>query len=173
MVAARGVSMQPYWACAQLLANRERLALHHLEKVGGYEIYCPRIAPPRRGKSRKPIIPRLLFPGYTFLRVVGGWWSARWAPGVIRIVLDAGVPAKVSDAVISELKGREVRGLVELPCRDAFKRGDRIKITQGAFAGQLGLFQDMRGPERVLVLLALLGGQQRVELAKDAIETVR
>jgi len=31
----------------------------------------------------------------------------------------------------------------------------------------------MRAHERVLVLLALLGGQQRVELAKDDIELTR
>ena len=43
-------------------------------------------------------------------------------------------------------------------------------MLQGPFAGQLGLYAGMRPHERVLVLLQLLGGQQRVELAKDAIE---
>jgi transcriptional antiterminator RfaH len=162
--------MLPFWACAQLLANRERLAMHHLEKVGGYEIYCPRIAPPRKAKSRKPMIPRLLFPGYCFLLVVSGWWSARWAPGVVRIVLDGGVPARVPDAVIAELRGRERSGLVMLPERPVLQPGDQVRVISGAFAGTLGLFQHQRAHERICVLLAILGGQQRVVLPKDIIE---
>ena len=39
-------------------------------------------------------------------------------------------------------------------------------------AGHLGLYAGMRAHERVLVLLALLGGQQRDELARENIETV-
>ena len=49
----------------------------------------------------------------------------------------------------------------------------KVRILQGPFAGQLGLYAGMRANERVLVLLALLGGQQRVELAKDDVESAR
>jgi hypothetical protein len=48
--------------------------------------------------------------------------------------------------------------------------GERVRITRGPLAGHLGLYADQRPHERVLVLLALLGGQQRVELARDVIE---
>ena len=76
-------------------------------------------------------------------------------------------PARVADQIIDDLRKRERNGLVELAQRDKLKPGDQVRILQGPFAGQLGLAH-----ERVLVLLALLGGQQRVELAKDAIEAV-
>jgi hypothetical protein len=36
-----------YWAAAQLQASRERLALHCLSKVNGFEVYSPRIKAPR------------------------------------------------------------------------------------------------------------------------------
>jgi hypothetical protein len=39
--------------------------------------------------------------------------------------------------------------------------------------GHLALYAGQRPHERVLVLLALLGGQQQVELAKDSVEVVR
>jgi len=45
-----------------------------------------------------------------------------------------------------------------------------VRVTHGPFSGQLGLYQGQRPRERVLVLLALLGGQQRVTLPKDDIE---
>ena len=48
-----------------------------------------------------------------------------------------------------------------------------MRVLHGPLAGQLGLYAGQRPHERVLVVLALLGGQQRVELAKDAIELVR
>ena len=38
-----------YWACAQLVPNHERMALHFLEQVAGFEIYAPRI--------RAPVLP--------------------------------------------------------------------------------------------------------------------
>ena len=78
----------------------------------------------------------------------------------------------VPDALIAEIRSRERGGLVELP-REEFKAGERVRVLTGPFAGHLGLYADMRPHERVLVLLALLGGEQRVELSKDAIEAVR
>jgi hypothetical protein len=48
-----------------------------------------------------------------------------------------------------------------------------VKVTAGPFTGQLGLYAGMRAHERVLVLLAILGGQVRTELAKDAVERIR
>jgi transcription antitermination factor NusG len=79
-------------------------------------------------------------------------------------------PAKVADAVIAEIKAREVAGLVELPRRAPFRQGETVRVVQGPFAGHLGLFAGMRPHERVLVLLALLGGSQRVELARGDVE---
>jgi hypothetical protein len=47
-----------------------------------------------------------------------------------------------------------------------------VRILAGPFAGHLGLYAGMRPHERVLVLLGVLGGQQRVDLARDAVEVV-
>ena len=79
----------------------------------------------------------------------------------------------MSDSLIAEIKSRERGGLVELPRRDAFKVGEQVRILAGPFEGRLGLYAEMRPHERVLVLLALLGGEQRVELARENIEAVR
>ena len=82
-------------------------------------------------------------------------------------------PAQLGDHIIDELRARERGGAVELPRREKFKAGDRVRILQGPFEGHLGLYAGMRPHERVLVLLALLGGEQRVELPKADIEAVR
>jgi len=75
--------------------------------------------------------------------------------------------------IIDDLRKRERNGLIELPQRSGLKPGAQVRILQGPFAGHLGLYAGQRAHERVLVLLALLGGQQRVELAKDAVELAR
>jgi transcriptional antiterminator RfaH len=150
-----------YWACAQLEANRERLALHCLG-LAGYQVYLPRI------RARK-LKTAALFPGYAFVLIELQWHAARWSPGVLRLVLDGMQPAKVPDKVIAELKGREHNGLVELPAPLGFRRGDQVRITRGVLAGQLALFDGMRPHERVAVLLQLLG---RVELPKGDIVPV-
>jgi hypothetical protein len=79
----------------------------------------------------------------------------------------------VPDGLIEEIKSRERGGLVELPRRDGLRPGEQVRILAGPLMGHIGLFAGMRPHERVLVLLALLGGQQRVELARTTIEPVR
>ena len=44
------------------------------------------------------------------------------------------------------------------------------EVIHGPFAGHVGLYQGMKPRERVEVLLAILGGSQRVTLAADAVE---
>jgi transcription antitermination factor NusG len=67
----------------------------------------------RHGRRVEVLLP--LFPGYTFLRVVTGWWQARWAPGTCGLMMDGATPAKVPDAVIAEIRSREREGAIELP----------------------------------------------------------
>ena len=160
-----------YWCCAQLEPRRERLASHCLG-LAGYEIYQPLLREQRRSHGRKIIVTPPLFPGYLFLWVVSGWWAARWSPGVVRLIMDGLQPARVPDAVISEIRSRERGGLVELPKPRGLAPGMRVKVLDGPLHDQIGLLAALRPHERVLVLLHLLGGQQRVELAQGAIEAM-
>src|SRR5436190_1571730 len=132
-----------YWCAVHIQASRERLALHCLSKVNGFEVYSPRIKAPR---ARREVGTRPLFPGYCFVLIVSQWWAARWSPGVIRIVLDGAVPAKVPDLVIDEIRRREVRGVVELPKARGMRAGDRVKVLAGPFRGHIAtLHADMNG----------------------------
>jgi transcriptional antiterminator RfaH len=161
-----------YWAVARLEPHRERLALHCLG-LAGFETYFPRLREKRMSHGRRIEVRPPLFPGYCFLTIEAQWHAARWSVGILGLIMDGIRPAKVADSVIEEIRSRERGGLVELPRRDGLKAGDQVRILAGPFEGHLGLYAGMRPHERVLVLLALLGGQQRVELPKDSIEAVR
>jgi transcriptional antiterminator RfaH len=159
----------PYWACAQLEINRERLALHCLG-LAGYEVYLPRIRSQRATRLRKAVTA--LFPGYAFVLIELQWHAARWSPGVLRLVLDGVQPAKVPDKVITELRGREKNGLVVLPSPPGLQPGDRVLIKRGPFADHFALYEGQAPHARVEVLLTLLGSQRRVELSKSDVAAV-
>ena len=150
-----------FWAAAQLVPQRDRLAEHFLQQAG-FEIYAPRLRQPGIRNGRKVVATPPLFPGYLFVFIRLQWHTARWAPGVVRLVLSGGTPAAVPDSVINMLKARERNGLIDLPRPPKFRPGDRVKVTAGPFAGHVGLYAGMRPHERVEVLLAILGASQRV-----------
>src|SRR5260370_23149979 len=117
-----GASM-PYWAAAQLQPQRDGLALHCLRQAG-FETYAPRLREQRTAQGRKVVRTPLLFPGYLFVFIELQWHTARWAPGVVRLVMNGIGPAAVPDAVIEDLKGRETNGLIDLPRPPKFRAGD-------------------------------------------------
>jgi transcription antitermination factor NusG len=154
-----------YWACVLTEMQREKVAVRFLT-MAGYETYCPWLRA-KRG-------PTPLFPGYLFISIADrGWWAARWSIAVRAIVgTHIGEPARVPDSIITGLRARERNGLIVLPAKFGLQRGDQVRITRGLMANRLAIYDGMKGPERVLVLLALLGSVQRVELARRDIERV-
>jgi len=160
-----------YWAVARLEPRQERIALFHLERIG-FATYLPRLREWRRSNGRRIETRPPLFPGYAFFVVEAQWHAARWSVGVLGLIMDGLRPARVAESVIDEIRSRERGGLVELPKPAGPNLGDRVRVLAGPLQGQLGLYAGQRPHERCLVLLALLGGQQRVELARGDVEAV-
>ena len=161
-----------YWCAARLQPRHEAYALHCLG-LAGYESYYPRLRD-RRVRFGRTIENRPpLFPCYAFVLIELQWHPARWTPGIFGLIMDGAGPAKVPDGVIAEIRLREVNGLIDLPKPPPLRRGARVRILRGPFTGHLAIFADMKPRQRVEILLQLLGGEQRVTLAKKDIEVVR
>jgi|SRR5262245_14359157 len=158
-----------FWACARLEPRREALAAHFLA-LAGFEVYLPRLRERRVVRGRRIEVSPPLFPGYAFVAIALQWHGARWCAGVRDLIMDGVAPARVPNAVIREIKQRECGGLIELPSR--LRRGDRVRLLRGPFAGHIGLYAGMKPHERIAVLLQLLGTERRIELAADAVEAV-
>jgi transcriptional antiterminator RfaH len=164
------LTLVAYWTAAQLEPNRERIALHLLTQER-FTVYAPRLRVRRIVRGRREDSESPLFPNYLFIRIELQWYRARWCPGVVRLLMAGEAPAKVPDAVIEEIRGRERNGAVELPKR-RLQYGDHVKILAGPFRGHLAIYAGMSGPERVTVLLQILGGQQRATLAQRDVEAM-
>ena len=162
--------MASHWACARLQAQRERLALHTLG-LAGFTTYLPRMAEHviRRGRREESLRP--LFPGYCFVLIVDHWWAIMRSPGVIGLILDGSLPARVPDGVIDELRRREqADGYIRLPKPRGLQRGDRVLIREGPFANLIAVYAGIMSGAPVL--LALFGGEKRITMSKDAIVAV-
>ena len=162
-----------HWACAQLHAQREQLALHCLQ-IAGFVTYLPRITERRVIRGRMTDAVRPLFPAYCFVLIVDHWWSAMRTPGVIRLIMNGSTtPARVPDGVIDDLRRRErPDGLIRLPEPPkprSLRRGDQVRITQGPFTDKIAVYSGMSGAQRIAVLLALFGGRVTLTLPKDAV----
>jgi len=148
------------WIVARTEPQREQTARRFLE-LGGFSVYIPYIRERQAKGGRRVVRLRPLFPSYAFIALRDGrWWDARWTVGVAAVIMSGGEPARLSDRIVDEIRGRERNGAVELPRRDGFKVGDQVRVVAGVLSGQFGLYAGMRAHERCLVLLALLGGEQ-------------
>lgn len=125
-----------------------------------------------RGK-RCPV-EEALFPGYLFveLPINGELWSKiRSTRGVRDFVKFAGIPAKISDELLQQLKVIDEE-VVEKAESNTPKMGERIRITSGPFKDLEGVFEIADGEQRSIVLLNLLGKQSKLGVLNTEIEKV-
>jgi transcriptional antiterminator RfaH len=100
-----------------------------------------------------------------FIRIVDRWHIIESTIGVTKVLTSGGAPARLRDEIVSQIKSREVSGLVKLPsAAKRFHRGDRLAIAKGSFRGHVCLFEGMSAHDRVSVLLELLGRKVRLEI---------
>jgi transcriptional antiterminator RfaH len=148
------------------------MARRHLQAAGYADVYLPEVREQRRrrGKPYHVIVP--LFARYLFINSVN-WWEAKRTVGVTDVLMTAdGTPAHLPDHEIESLRARERHGLIVLPKRAEFERGDRVQVTSGALFSQFGLVESMRGPDRIFVLMQLLGSERPVQLMRQNVRRV-
>ena len=163
-----------HWYLVHSKPRQERLALENLERQG-YQCYLPVIPTEKIRRSLLTLTDEALFPRYLFIRLgndvsAKGWGPIRYTTGVSRLVSFGAVPARIEDAMIAQLQTSESR-FKERPAR-LFKVGDRVRISDGPFAGIEGVFQIAEGEKRVMVLRELMSKPLSVGLAPSMIRKV-
>jgi transcriptional antiterminator RfaH len=117
---------------------QESRAFHNLSTLG-IEVLFPQI-------SGTPLFSSYLFGKFSLDSLA----SVSGAYGVNRVVRFGKYPAEVDESVIEEIRNRTFA----LPAVKEFSRGDRVKVTSGAFNGWEGMF-DCRipGKQRAKIML--------------------
>jgi transcriptional antiterminator RfaH len=158
-----------YWSVAQTQPFAERKAKRFLEGQN-FPCYLPQILQTGYARSTKRTRIAALFPRYLFVQIESAWHRINTTPGIAGLLIDGGSkPLWVRDRVIGELQARENKdGLIILPEKEKFKKGQRVKVISGQFAGQLALYDGMSSRARERVLLQILGRHVPVELNIDS-----
>ena len=164
------------WHCAYTAPRAEKWARSNLWERG-FDVYLPLYARRRRHARRTDVVEAPLFPRYLFVRADFATHSARsvaTAPGVESLVRFGGVPGRVPAAVIAELRAHENRdGLIDIDfgrgAASRYRRGERVRIEEGALCNSVGLFQCREDDRRVVILMELLGRFVRVRVPAAAL----
>lgn len=165
--------MTKNWYALRVKPHKEKAVFQQLQAQDA-EIYFPSISvKPKNPRSAKS---KPYFPGYMFLKAnleEIGQNAFSWIPGTQGLVSFGDTPAIVPAALITELKQKldALNKAVESNKLD-IKKGDRVRITEGPFAGFDAIFDmQLPGNERVQILLAFLSNHPHtIKLSQDAIE---
>ena len=155
---------------------RKESSLCQFARSQGHEIFYPEI-------PAHPVNPRALtvkpyFPGYLFVRTrlrEVGESTFRWMPFSQGLVYVGGEPASVPDWVVEAVRWR----VVELWSNgheppERFRRGERVIIAEGAFAGYEAIFDErLPGKERARILLKMVHDRfVMMEIEEKSLEPV-
>lgn len=163
------------WYLVYCKPRQEDVAKLNLERQD-FETYLPKIHQRRRRLGRRVFVVEPMFPRYLFIHLDthhDNWGPIRSTLGVTSLVRFGQHPTPVPGDLIGTLREREdQQGIQVLPPKD-FKRGDSLRIADGAMTGFEGIFVARSGRDRVVVLLEIMGKQARVQVPRDVIEPAR
>lgn len=160
------------WLVAQLKPNGLRLAETHLARQG-FETFAPwRLETSRRGRRIRSL-RRPLFPGYLFVRAgagAGHWRAVQGTRGVARLLLrDARNPAMVPAGFVEALRAR-CDGEGRLAAPPDLALDDRVRVIAGPFAELVGRIEELDGPDRVGLLVSMMGREMRATLSAASVQ---
>ncbi|MBP7865139.1 MAG: hypothetical protein KA419_04250 [Acidobacteria bacterium] len=164
-----GFEEGPNWYAVYTRRQKEHVTDVKLLQIG-LETFLPQSCRRFRGKT----LIRPLFPCYFFVRFDPARWlyTVNHTPGVNRVVSFDDRPIPVDPAIITSIREQlnDQGFLVE---ERAFKPGDPVRITMGAFEGQTGVITALRPRDRVVVLLNAIFSRASLVVGADVLELIR
>ena len=154
------------WYLIRTKPRQEKIAKQNLENQG-YGTFCP-IA-----NINNQLI--FLFPGYLFVQLnektqnLSPINSTKGVSHFIKFGLNF---AKVPTSVIEFIKTNQHITTEKLKNLNKFKPGDKIQISDGAFKNCVAIFKCYKPNERVILLMNLLGNEQRISFKKELVNAI-
>ena len=167
----------PAWYAVMTRPNEEEKAASNLRRQG-FDAYLPRYWRLHRHARKTTAVARPLFPRYLFVRMDVArqrWRAVNSTFGVSALVCQGERPAQLPLGIVENLRAREDEtGFIQLEPTEGsleqrFRPGDRVEVTDGAFADSMGLYEGLAGKDRVAILLDLLCRKVRVILDRSAV----
>ncbi|MBT0571723.1 transcription/translation regulatory transformer protein RfaH [Curvibacter sp. CHRR-16] len=159
------------WYLVQTKPRQEKVARQNLERQR-YECYLPMFSMQKIRRNTVTDVCEPLFPRYLFIKLGDGMGDKGWSPirstlGVSKLVCFGTQPAKVTAALVDSIRQREQQAAGKVAT--LFQAGQKVQITDSAFAGIEGIFQTTDSERRVLVLIEMMSKPVVVALDPTAV----
>lgn len=137
-----------------------------------YENYLPIRTVFRRWSDRMKRIQEPMFPNYVFVKFHRNEKSRILATkGVVRLLCDEGIPVPVNENTIARI--RRLEALAPEFSFEAFDCvGEKVRVTQGAFAGLEGELLRRPRSHRLVIKLPVLRQAVSVEIPSHCVEKI-
>ncbi|MDY6951416.1 MAG: UpxY family transcription antiterminator [Thermodesulfobacteriota bacterium] len=159
------------WYVLHTRSRFEQVVFDGLERKS-LEAFLPKITVMSKRRDRRLKIRIPLFSGYVFVRSDLNAYERLEivkTTGVVRIVGNKDGPLPVLDEAIESLQ-IIVSGDNPVVTGTRFKKGQRVMVVEGPFAGVVGVFVRYRGQGRVVVSVEALGQYAAVDVAEEHVE---
>ena len=163
--------LTPAWYALHTKSRFENVVNEGLFKKS-LEVFLPKIKVKSKRRDRKLIIEVPLFPGYLFVKTdlnPHEHIEILKTTGAVRLVGNKDGPVSITDHTVESLR---IMVTTEYPIATGtrFKKGDRVMVVEGPFAGVIGTFIRYRGQGRVIVDIEALGQFAGVDVSEDEVE---
>src|SRR5215813_14197665 len=138
---ARESMHNPAWFAVQTRSKHERIASHHLARLG-VSHYLPIVSEIHRWSDRRKKVELPLFPGYLFVQIIAHVErrvEVLRTPGIVRFVGSSPEGAPIPDVQI-EFVRKLISEKVPWESHPFLKAGQRIRIRGGALDQVEGVF---------------------------------
>ena len=155
------VYTQPHWESTAQLRLRSQ----------DFRTFLPLHSKTVQHARKRQTILAALFPRYLFVVLNlkrDRWRAVNSTRGVISLVMQEGLPISVKSGVIETLLASSTSEGEILFCSE-MAPGSRVRLVAGPFAGQLGTLRDLSRPDRVRVLIEMMGAHIPTELHGRAV----
>lgn len=162
-----------FWFAILAKPRQEELAEKNLQNQK-YNVFLPRIRVQKRKLGKWQDVMEPLFPRYLFVQMNPNEVSIspiRSTRGVAGMVKFGTILKPVPNSVIEFLKrGEGTADGYHTLARSRFQPGREVEILDGPFVGLRGIYRIPRGKDRALVLIEILGRQNKLTINFDDLE---
>jgi transcription elongation factor/antiterminator RfaH len=159
------------WYVLHTRSRFEQVVFDGLQRKS-LEAFLPKMTVMSKRRDRRLKIRVPLFSGYVFVKSDLNPYERLEivkTTGVVRMVGNKDGPLPVQDEAIDSLQIM-VSGDNPIVTGTRLKKGDRVMVVEGPFAGVIGLFVRYRGQGRVVVSIEALGQYAAVDVPEEHVE---
>jgi transcription antitermination factor NusG len=158
-----------HWYAVYTNARHEKAVADHLTSKE-IEVFLPTITVVRSWKDRKMKLQTPAFPSYVFTKIcVSERGRVISVPGVVRILSFNGLPARLDEAEIENIRLCHRRGAL-MESRPLFRVGERVRVKSGVLEGLEGFVSRCKDDRRLIVPLSHINQSLAVQVDIDLLE---